>query len=94
MYAKLLDLLKIHEEEVSLFLWVAALLFIIRSSGIILNNYAETAFLKRYGGEYLPMVNILNAVATFFVTGDYGPRAAKELVRHLSPIVMKPPSPS
>jgi hypothetical protein len=51
MYAKLLDLLKIYEEEVILFLWAAALLFIIRSSGIILNNYAETAFLKRYGVE-------------------------------------------
>ncbi|MEX1302692.1 MAG: Npt1/Npt2 family nucleotide transporter [Desulfotignum sp.] len=69
MYAKLLDLLKIYEEELTLFLWVAALLFIIRSSGVILNNYAETAFLKRYGVEYLPMVNMLNAVATFFVTG-------------------------
>jgi len=69
MREKLLDLLKIHEEELSLFLWAAALLFIIRSSGIILNNYAETAFLKRYGVEYLPMVNMLNAVVTFFVTG-------------------------
>lgn len=63
MREKLLDLLKIHEEELSLFLWAAALLFIIRSSGIILNNYAETAFLKRYGVEYLPMVNMLNAGA-------------------------------
>jgi len=69
MPEKLLDLLKIYEEELTLFLWAAALLFIIRSSGIILNNYAETAFLKRYGVEYLPMVNMLNAVATFFVTG-------------------------
>ena len=69
MPAKLLDLLKIYEEELTLFLWAAVLLFIIRSSGIILNNYAETAFLKRYGVEYLPMVNMLNAVATFFVTG-------------------------
>jgi len=69
MRAKLLGLLKIYEEEISLFLWTAALLFIIRSSGIILNNYAETAFLKRFGVEFLPMVNMLNAVATFFVTG-------------------------
>jgi ATP/ADP translocase len=69
MPEKLLDLLKIYEEELTLFLWAAVLLFIIRSSGIILNNYAETAFLKRYGVEYLPMVNMLNAVATLFVTG-------------------------
>ncbi len=69
MRAKLLSFLKIYEEEISLFLWTAALLFIIRSSGIILNNYAETAFLKRYGVEFMPAVNMLNAVATFFITG-------------------------
>ena len=69
MRAKLLGFLKLYEEEVSLLLWTAALLFIIRSSGIILNNYAETAFLKRYGVEYLPIVNMLNAVATFIITG-------------------------
>jgi hypothetical protein len=69
MRAKFLSLIKIYEEEISLFLWTAALLFIIRSSGIILNNYAETAFLKRFGVEFLPVVNMLNAVATFFITG-------------------------
>ena len=69
MRAKLLGLLKVYEEEVTLLMWTAALLFIIRSSGVILNNYAETAFLKRSGVEYLPIVNMLNAVATFFITG-------------------------
>ena len=69
MRTKLLRFLKLYEDEVGLLLWTAALLFIIRSSGIILNNYAETAFLKRYGVEYLPIVNMLNAVATFFITG-------------------------
>ncbi|MCG8619251.1 MAG: cyclic nucleotide-binding protein, partial [Desulfobacterales bacterium] len=69
MKTKLLDLLKVYEEEISLLLWTTALLFIVRSSGIILNNYAETAFLKRYGVEFMPVVNMLNAVVTFFVTG-------------------------
>ncbi|MFH2059803.1 MAG: Npt1/Npt2 family nucleotide transporter [Pseudomonadota bacterium] len=69
MRKKLLSFLKLYENEVSLLLWVAALLFIIRSSGVILNNYAETAFLKRYGVEYLPIINMLNAVVTFLVTG-------------------------
>ncbi len=69
MRTKLLSLLKIYEEEISLLLWTALLLFIIRSSGIILNNYAETTFLKRYGVEYLPVVNMLNAVVTFIITG-------------------------
>lgn len=69
MRSRILRLLKIYEDEISLLLWTAALLFVIRSSGIILNNYAETAFLKRYGVEYLPIVNMLNAVVTFFITG-------------------------
>lgn len=61
--------LKIYENEIGLFLWTAALLFLVRSSGMILNNYAETAFLKRFGVEYLPMVNMANAIATFLVMG-------------------------
>jgi ATP/ADP translocase len=61
--------LNIYKNEISLFLWTAALLFIIRSCGIYLNNYTETAFLKRYGIEYLPIVNMLNAVATFLIMG-------------------------
>jgi len=69
MHKKMLDLFKVYEEEVNLLLWTAALLFIVRSSGIILNNYAETAFLKRYGVEYLPVVNMANAVVTMVITG-------------------------
>ncbi len=61
--------LKIYEGEITLFLWTVALLFLVRSSGMILNNYAETAFLKRYGVEYLPIVNMINAFATFAVMG-------------------------
>ena len=69
MRVKILSLLKVYEEEISLLLWTTVLLFIIRSAGIILNNYAETTFLKRYGVEYLPVVNMLNAVATSFIIG-------------------------
>ncbi len=69
MRKKILDLLKVYEEEISILLWTTALLFIVRSSGIILNNYAETAFLKRYGVEFMPLVNMLNAVVTLVVTG-------------------------
>ncbi|MCF8027657.1 MAG: cyclic nucleotide-binding domain-containing protein [Desulfobacteraceae bacterium] len=65
----LLNWLKLHEDEVALFLWTAALLFLLRSSGMVLNNYAETAFLKRYGVQYLPIVNMLNSIATFILTG-------------------------
>lgn len=61
--------LNIYEKEIDLFLWSLALLFLVRSSGIILNNYAETAFLKRYGVEFLPIVNMLNAFATVVIMG-------------------------
>ena len=69
MRESVLNWLKLHEDEIAVFLWAVALLFIVRASGMILNNYAETAFLKRYGIEYLPLVNMINTVATFFVTG-------------------------
>ena len=59
----------VHEEEIGLFLWTLTLLFLVRSSGILLNNYAETTFLKRYGVEYMPIVTMINAVATFLVMG-------------------------
>lgn len=61
--------LEIHESEIGLFLWTCLLLFLVRSSGILLNNYAETAFLKRFGVEYLPIVNMITALATFVIMG-------------------------
>ncbi|MCG8618228.1 MAG: cyclic nucleotide-binding protein, partial [Desulfobacterales bacterium] len=67
MALKLKHLIDVHEEELSLFLWSMLLLMLLRSSGIILNNFAETAFLKRYGVEYLPVVYMLNSVITFVV---------------------------
>jgi ATP/ADP translocase/HEAT repeat protein len=61
--------LNIYEDEIGLFMWSMVLLFLIRSSGIIFNNFAETAFLKRYGVEYLPIVYMVNSIATFIIMG-------------------------
>jgi ATP/ADP translocase len=61
--------LKVYDDEINLFLWSALLLFLIRSSNIIFNNFAETAFLKRFGVEYLPMIFIINSISTFFIMG-------------------------
>lgn len=58
-----------RDDEIRLFIWSFVLLFLIRSSGIIFNNFAETAFLKRYGVEYLPFVYMANAVITFIIMG-------------------------
>ncbi len=59
--------LKIYEDEASLFFWTVLLFFIIRTASILFNNFAETAFLKRYGVQYLPVVNVINSISTFFI---------------------------
>ncbi len=59
--------LDIHEKEIGLFLWTVSLLFAVRASGMLLNNYAETAFLKRFGVEFMPVVTMLNAIATMAI---------------------------
>ena len=69
MLKLLTKLLKVYEDEISLFVWSVILYFLIRSSNIVFNNYAETAFLKRFGVEYLPVVYVINAVSLFFVMG-------------------------
>ena len=61
--------LKVYQDEIGLFLWCAILLFLIRSSNILFNNFVETAFLKRFGVEYLPMIYMINSIATFFIMG-------------------------
>jgi len=61
--------LKIYQDEIGLFLWSALVLFLIRSSNILFNNFAETAFLKRFGVEYLPYVTAVNSLATFLIMG-------------------------
>jgi len=69
--------LKIYEDEVGLFCGMALLLFFINSSSIVLNNFVETAFLKRYGVQYLPVINAINAVVTFFVLNSLGGMLAR-----------------
>ncbi|MFW6099606.1 MAG: Npt1/Npt2 family nucleotide transporter, partial [Thermodesulfobacteriota bacterium] len=59
--------LKVYEDEIALFFWVVLLLFLIRTSSILFNNFAETAFLKRFGVEYLPIVQVINSFSTFFI---------------------------
>lgn len=59
--------LKVQPDEIAVFLWSAALLYLIRTSNILFDNFAETAFLKRYGVEYLPIVYVVNALTTFAI---------------------------
>ncbi len=66
MFKFLGKLLKVYEDEINLFLWSSVLIFLIRSSAILFNNFAETAFLKRFGVEYLPLIYIINSLSTFW----------------------------
>ncbi|BEQ16668.1 Npt1/Npt2 family nucleotide transporter [Desulfoferula mesophila] len=59
--------LKVQPDEIGVFLWSAAILYLIRTSNILFNNFAETAFLKRFGVEYLPIVYIINSLTTFVI---------------------------
>ncbi|MEW6669363.1 MAG: Npt1/Npt2 family nucleotide transporter [Thermodesulfobacteriota bacterium] len=59
--------LKVYEDEIHLFFWSVLLFFTIHVADILLNNFGETAFLKRYGVEYLPIIYMVNAVSTFFI---------------------------
>lgn len=61
--------LNIQADEASLFLWVAGLYFLMASSNMILDNYVETTFLRRYGVENLPLVYMANSVVAFFSMG-------------------------
>jgi len=61
--------LKIYEDELGLLASAVALLFLVRISGMLFTNFAETAFLKRFGVQYLPVMYMINSVAIFVIMG-------------------------
>jgi ATP/ADP translocase len=73
MVAKAVErFLKVYREEQASFLLVFVLFLCMRASNIMVENYAETAFLKRYGVEYLPQVFLINSIALFAVITTIG----------------------
>jgi len=65
-------LLRVYPEEVKLLIWVTVIQLVMRVSSILINNFAQTAFLKRFGVESLPTVFLLEALITFFVASGVG----------------------
>ena len=61
--------LSIYDEETAVFGWTVLLLLLLSAATVILNNYAETAFLKRFGVKHLPVIYMLNSVLTFILMG-------------------------
>jgi len=64
--------LSIYEEETAVFGWTVLLLLLLSAATVILNNYAETAFLKRFGVKHLPVIYMLNSALTFILMGLLG----------------------
>jgi ATP/ADP translocase/HEAT repeat protein len=64
--------LKVYREEQASFLLVFFLFLCMRASNIMVENYAETAFLKRYGVQYLPQVFLVNSITLFAVITTIG----------------------
>jgi len=62
-------LLRVYPNEVKLLLWVTAIQVVMSTSSILVNNVAQTTFLKRYGSDALPAVFMLEAMITFFFAG-------------------------
>lgn len=59
--------LKIHENEIGLFLWLALFFFLTFFVTALFRNYTETAFLKRYGPDSLPLMFVINGLLTIAV---------------------------
>ncbi|MBU2627142.1 MAG: hypothetical protein KKE61_00865, partial [Proteobacteria bacterium] len=62
-------LLRVYPGEVKLLLWVTLIQLLMSVSSIMVNNVAQTTFLKRYGSEALPMVFMIEAIVTFGFAG-------------------------
>ena len=57
----------IHPDERQAFGWTAGLMFLILFSEMLFANFADTAFIKRFGVEYLPEMFLIDAVLVFFI---------------------------
>ncbi len=68
--------LKIYEHEVARFTWLALIFFAVFFVTAIFRNYVDTAFLKRYGPDYIPWMLVISALLTMVVL-SFADRVAK-----------------
>ena len=61
--------LKIYTAEQGRFFWILFVSFVIYFVTPLFRNYTDTAFLKRFGPEHIPLMLIINAFLTFIVFG-------------------------
>lgn len=60
---------RVYPDEWRLLAWVTLIQLIMSASTIMISNVAQTAFLKRFGVEALPVVFLGEALITFIVAG-------------------------
>ncbi len=65
-------ILRVYPQEVRLLLWVTLIQLVMRISTILISNFSQTTFLKRFGVEYLPTVFVVEAVITLLLAGIVG----------------------
>ncbi len=61
--------LKVYAHEFPQFIWISSIFFGIFFVTAIFRNYVDTAFLKRYGPDNIPMMLVINGLLTFVVFG-------------------------
>ncbi|MCL5124568.1 MAG: MFS transporter [Deltaproteobacteria bacterium] len=61
--------LKIYPHEVTKFIWLSSIFFVIFLGFAFFRNYVDASFLKRYGPQYIPIMLVINALLTFVVFG-------------------------
>jgi len=68
--------LKVYQHESARFAWLAVIFFAVFFVTAIFRNYVDTAFLKRYGPDYIPWMLVISAVLTMVVL-SFADRLAK-----------------
>ena len=61
--------LRVQPEEWKILLWVTTIQLVMSSGSILINNVAQTTFIKRFGVDALPIVFMVKAMITFWVAG-------------------------
>ncbi len=73
-FTLLRDWLGLRSDELKAFALATFILYLITASNVLFNNFAETAFLKRFGVDFLPnviLVNTLSAIVVMSLVGRF-----------------------
>ena len=74
--------LKVYSHELPQFLWISFICFCLFSIIAVFRNNVDTAFIKRYGVEHVPLMLVINGVLTYFLF-DFMIRVGRRARDHL-----------